>query len=72
MNILDFNHCHCKVTCDCGWNVHLGGTSEVELAKLRKFLKDNNFIEGDLTDYSQKLATEKFNGKTLTPQQNKE
>ena len=60
MNILDFNHCHCKLTCDCGWNITLGSTSEVELAKLKKFLKDTGFIKKDGTDYSNKIGTEKF------------
>ena len=60
MNILDFNHCHCKLTCNCGWNVHLGGTSEVELMKLKKFLKENNMVENDSTNYNEKLLTEKF------------
>lgn len=60
MNILDFNHCHCKTTCNCGWNIFLGGTSEVELMKLKQFLKENNMITEDLTNYDIKLSTEKF------------
>ena len=60
MKILDFNHCHSKLGCDCGWNIFLGGKSEVELMKLRKFLKESNMVKEDLTDYLQKLMTEKF------------
>lgn len=58
MEVLDFNHCHCKLTCDCGWNVTFGGVSEVELMKLKQFLKE--FITDDITDYGSKLSTEKF------------
>jgi hypothetical protein len=60
MEILDFNHCHCKLTCNCGWNVQLGSTSEVELMKLRKFLKENNMIKHDNTKYKEKFLTEQF------------
>lgn len=59
MNIIDFNHC-LKSTCNCGWNITLGSKSEVKLANLRKFLKENNLINQDLTNYSEKISTDRF------------
>ncbi|QGH73058.1 MAG: hypothetical protein [Siphoviridae sp. ctCJE6] len=58
MDIIDFNHCHHKNGCDCGWNVTFGGKSEVELMKLKVFVKE--MVKNDLTEYSKKLGTEPF------------
>lgn len=56
MRILDFNHC--KLTCNCGWNIKIGGKSESELIKLKKFIKDSGLE--DLTNYDEKFMTERF------------
>ena len=63
MNILDFNHCHHKNGCDCGWNVSFGGKSEVELMCLKEFVK--SMIENDFTDYKNKISTELFISQAL-------
>jgi len=57
MNILDYNHC--LNNCKCGWNITIGGTSTVELLKVKDALQSIG-IEADLTQYDSKLNTEKF------------
>ena len=63
MNILDYNHCNlenCIHQPKCGWNIKLGGVSTTELLKLKHFLGE--LVEVDLTNYSSKVATERFFG----------
>lgn len=70
MKILDYNHCTntaCTHYPNCGWNLHLGGTTEQELNALKDFLKEK--IDEDLTDYSKKMGTEPFSAQPFTPPQ---
>jgi hypothetical protein len=36
-NLLEENVCDLK--CDCGWNIHIGGTDKKDLKELKKYLK---------------------------------
>lgn len=37
INIIDENVC--KLSCDCGWNIILGGEDKKDLKKIKEFLK---------------------------------
>lgn len=30
----------CKLKCDCGWNLHIGGKDKKDLKKIKDFLKE--------------------------------
>jgi hypothetical protein len=63
MNILDYNVCESE-SCNCGWNIILGGSDYKELADLRELLRDK--IGDDNTDYTKKITmTKTFDGMAI-------
>jgi len=36
-NLLEENEC--DLSCDCGWNLHIGGEDKEDLKKLKEYLK---------------------------------